>query len=114
MHRITVNTALDDFRKKQKAIINPKVDYNDLPEDVITCEDILSQINHAELMALVQSLTPSYRIVFNLYVIEGFKHHEIAEQLNISEGTSKSNLSDARKILQKKIKAMMYENLDGE
>ena len=52
-------------------------------------------------MQLVQTLPPAYRMVFNLYAFEGLKHREIAEALGISEGTSKSNLSDARKLLQK-------------
>ena len=49
---------------------------------------------------MVQALPPSYRMVFNLYVFEGLKHREIAEQLGISEGTSKSNFFDAKIILQ--------------
>jgi RNA polymerase sigma factor (sigma-70 family) len=53
-----------------------------------------------ELVKLVQQLPPCYRMVFNLYVFEGLKHREIAALLQISEGTSKSNLSDARRILQ--------------
>jgi RNA polymerase sigma-70 factor (ECF subfamily) len=56
-----------------------------------------------ELLKLIQELPNRYRLVFNLYVFEGLKHREIAEQLGITEGTSKSNLSDARAILQKKI-----------
>jgi RNA polymerase sigma-70 factor (ECF subfamily) len=52
-------------------------------------------------------------MVFNLYIIEGYKHHEIAKMLNISEGTSKSNLSDARKILKIKVEKLMYEGSDG-
>ena len=54
-----------------------------------------------ELVNLVQTLSPMYRLVFNLHVLEGLKHREIAALLGISEGTSKSNLSDARAILQK-------------
>ncbi len=52
---------------------------------------------------MVQQLPPAYRMVFNLYVFEGMKHREIADLLSISEGTSKSNLSDARAILQKAV-----------
>ena len=62
---------------------------------------LASTLNAKELLSLVQSLPPGYRIVFNLYVFEGYKHREIAEALGISEGTSKSNLSDARLFLQK-------------
>ena len=57
-------------------------------------------------MGLIQTLTPRYRMVFNLYAIEGYTHQEIGEQLGISVGTSKSNLSRARAILQEKIKTI--------
>jgi RNA polymerase sigma-70 factor (ECF subfamily) len=57
-------------------------------------------------MGLIQTLTPRYRMVFNLYAVEGFTHQEISDELGISIGTSKSNLSRARVILQDKIKTM--------
>ena len=66
-------------------------------------EDIISQIGTKELLKMVQQLSPAYRTVFNLYVLEGMKHREIAEHLGISEGTSKSNLYDARAFLQKAV-----------
>ena len=66
---------------------------------------IFSKLDPKELLLLVQSLPAGYRLVFNLYVFEGYKHREIAEALGISEGTSKSNLSDARSILQKALMA---------
>ncbi len=56
-----------------------------------------------ELLQMVQALSPAYRMVFNLYVFEGMKHREIAVELGISEGASKSNLFDAKKILQKAV-----------
>ncbi len=59
-----------------------------------------------ELLVLIQTLSPQYRMVFNLYAIEGFSHREIGEELGISVGTSKSNLSRARAILQQKIKSI--------
>jgi RNA polymerase sigma-70 factor (ECF subfamily) len=65
--------------------------------------DAPSSLGQKELLKLVQQLPPAYRMVFNLYVFEGYKHREIAEILGISEGTSKSNLSDARSLLQKQI-----------
>ena len=55
------------------------------------------------MLLLVQELPPTYRLVFNLYAFEGLKHREIAQELGISEGTSKSNLFDARRILQRKL-----------
>jgi RNA polymerase sigma-70 factor (ECF subfamily) len=72
----------------------------------VACEsDIASNLDAKELLALIQSLPPGYRIVFNLYVFEGYKHREIAKLLCISEGTSKSNLADARAFLQKALMA---------
>ena len=61
------------------------------------------QLEAKELVSLVQRLTPAYRMVFNLFVLEGMKHREIAKLLGVSEGTSKSNLSDARAILKKAV-----------
>ena len=63
-------------------------------------EEILSKISYRELMETVQSLSTAYRTVFNMYVIDGFKHEEIAKQLGITVSTSKSNLTRARVKLQ--------------
>ena len=74
-------------------------------ESTIGDTDISALDNLAEkdIINLIQELSPGYRTVFNLYVIEGFSHREIADQLGISEGTSKSQLARARSILQKKV-----------
>ena len=64
-------------------------------------EDALEKITYEEIIRSVQLLSPGYRTVFNLFVIEGWSHDEIAEHLGISAGTSKSNLSKARRQLQK-------------
>ena len=64
----------------------------------------LSKRRTKEIMDMVQKLSPGYRTVFNLHVIDGFKHEEIADQLNISVGTSKSNLAKARANIQKMLK----------
>ena len=63
----------------------------------------LDSMAEKDIIKLIQELSPGYRTVFNLYVIEGFAHKEIAEQLGISEGTSKSQLARAKSILQKKV-----------
>jgi len=99
--KIMINCALQRLRNKNSM-------YRIIPSDTITdecCESefILDRINAKELISLVQSLPTMYRLVFNLYVFEGFKHREIAELLHITEGTSKSNLYDARMLLQKKL-----------
>ena len=63
--------------------------------------DAIDKISHDEIMAAIKYLTPGYRTVLNLFIIEGFSHEEIAKELGISVGTSKSNLAKARKQLQK-------------
>lgn len=73
-------------------------------------EDIIAKIGTKELLHMVQQLPPAYRMIFNLYVFEGMKHREIAELLGIFEGTSKSNLSDARAILQKAVSESMQSS----
>lgn len=60
----------------------------------------IDQLSYEELLSCITKLSPQYRMVFNLYVIDGYKHSEIADLLNISEGTSKSNLSKAKRTLQ--------------
>ncbi|MDX1286224.1 MAG: sigma-70 family RNA polymerase sigma factor, partial [Draconibacterium sp.] len=63
-------------------------------------------ISAQELLNLIQQLPPRYRMVFNLYVIEGMNHKEISDEMNISVGTSKSNLARARDILKRKVKEL--------
>jgi RNA polymerase sigma-70 factor (ECF subfamily) len=74
--------------------------------ELTTANDVLSKLKMDDLLKLVQSLPNGYRTVFNLYVIEGFPHKEIADMLNITEGTSKSQLARAKAMLQK----MVQEN----
>lgn len=101
IRKIMVNCALQKYRSKSHlhAIVNIETINTDLPGS----EDIITRLNTKELLAMVQSLPPAYRMVFNLYVFEGMKHREIAEHLGIAEGTSKSNLYDARIILQRQV-----------
>jgi RNA polymerase sigma-70 factor (ECF subfamily) len=102
MRKIFMHTALEKFRaKKQLLISNAKEDVLQLESKQ---EDALSKISAADLTALIQQLSPAYRMVFNLYAVEGYSHKEVANLLGISEGTSKSNLSRARAILQKQVK----------
>ena len=63
-------------------------------------ENIIDKMSAEDILDVVQQLPPAYKMVFNLYVQEGYKHHEIAERLEITTGTSKSNLAKARKKLQ--------------
>ncbi len=95
--QIVVNTSIDYVKKENKQLMHTDIDeVNDLGDR----EDILSRIGYKELIGMVQSLSLAYRTVFNMHVIDGFKHEEIAEKLGITIGTSKSNLSKARQKLQ--------------
>jgi RNA polymerase sigma factor (sigma-70 family) len=99
IRKIMVNCAL--LRYRNKSHLHPVIQLDDERAGTTVEPDIFSKLDTKELTLLVQSLPAGYRVVFNLYVFEGYKHREIAEALGISEGTSKSNLSDARLILQK-------------
>lgn len=94
-----VSAALSKYRNKSYHL-RPVVQFDSDTHEVAEEARFASQYDEKELVKLVQILTPAYRMVFNLYVFEGMKHREIAEALKISEGTSKRNLADARKILQ--------------
>lgn len=99
LRKIMINCALQRFRGKARR-------YNQIylveEQYFINTEcDLMDRLSEKELIGLIQTLPPAYRMVFNLYVFEGMKHREIAALLNITEGTSKSNLSDARSILRK-------------
>ncbi|HXB42395.1 MAG TPA: sigma-70 family RNA polymerase sigma factor [Bacteroidia bacterium] len=109
IRKVMVNVALEKFRKKN--IQFSEFNLNDAHDSVQmdTQEDVLSKLNAKELLNLVQKLPPVYQMVFNLYVFEGLKHKEIADMLGISEGTSKSNLSDAREWLKKGIDTLYVE-----
>ena len=98
-----VNTAIDQLRKNS---FNPEI--GPLPDTVWVQEDKSQGSDRAllykELVKEIKKLPPAYRTVFNMYVIDGFTHQEIAHKLHISVGTSKSNLSKARVFLQKVLK----------
>lgn len=103
MKSIIINTAIDHFRKNKNNYLT-----GDIQEEHLEMTDAIAsavdRMSYKEIMVLVQQLSPGYRAVFNLYVIDGFKHEEIAKQLNISVGTSKSNLAKARVNIQKMLK----------
>jgi RNA polymerase sigma-70 factor (ECF subfamily) len=101
IRRVFVNSSIEHYRKKSLQL--SKV--SDKEESTIEDSDISALDNLAEkdIINLIQDLSPGYKTVFNLYVIEGYSHKEIGELLGISEGTSKSQLARARSILQKKV-----------
>jgi RNA polymerase sigma factor (sigma-70 family) len=98
--RIFVNSCLDYLKSKQKLLYAELSDNTDVPTSDLSGIDKLSQ---ADLLKVIQKLPSGYRLVVNLYLVEGYNHKEIGEMLGISEGTSKSQLSRARVILQKNI-----------
>jgi RNA polymerase sigma-70 factor (ECF subfamily) len=100
LRKIIVYTAIDHFRKNQKHQIVTQLD-NVVYQVATVNEDAIDKISYEEIIRSVQDLSPGYRTVFNLFVIDGLSHEEIANQLGISIGTSKSNLSKARRQLQK-------------
>ena len=100
IRRIMVNTAIDFYRKS----IRRRTEDLDAAFDLKSMEaDAISQFSEKEILAAVQQLTPAYRMVFNLNVIEGYSHKEIANLLNITESTSRSNLVKARGKLKDKL-----------
>ncbi|HBC77495.1 MAG TPA: RNA polymerase subunit sigma-70 [Bacteroidales bacterium] len=102
MHRIVVNTALEKFRSKHNLYRVDDIDDIPEPDSAPETEDY-SGLEAVDLLDIIRELPPKYRMVFNLFAIEGYSHKEISQMVNISEGTSKSNLSRARIILQKKV-----------
>ena len=98
--RTMINCALQKLRAKSS--LYPVINIDEVSEKSIDV-DGMTRLHAKELLLLIQTLPTMYKLVFNLYVFEGFRHKEIAEMLRISEGTSKSNLHDARMILQKKL-----------
>lgn len=100
IRRIMVNTALSHLRK-QRDFVKDVPDFNIFESKFHTEEDFASNLDAQTLLTYLQRLPPGYRAVFNFYAIEGFSHEEIAEQMGISIGTSKSQLFKAREFLKK-------------
>ncbi|MBV6639952.1 MAG: RNA polymerase sigma factor [Cyclobacteriaceae bacterium] len=94
--RIVINTALN--HQRSKLYLYPMVDVNDLSQYSAN-ETAVSSLSQKELMEMIRRLPSGCQIIFNLYAIEGFKHHEIAEMLDLSEGTSKSQYARAKSLL---------------
>ncbi len=102
IRKIMVNCALQKLRNQASlrllTMLNTEAHYE------ATEENIIENITGKEMLQMVQALSPAYRMVFNLYHFEGYKHREIAKMLGIEEGTSKSNLAQAKRILQNTVK----------
>ena len=100
IRRIMVNVSLEKIRKQHW--LYPVEDVS-VYDSINLSDDVIAKISANDLMKIIQELPPRYRLVFNLYVIEGFSHQEIAQEMKITQGTSKSNLARAREILKKKV-----------
>ncbi len=104
IRRIMVNTAIDYYRK----MVRRRTEDIETAYDLSAADaDALSRISEQEILQAIQELSPAYRAVFNLYIIEGYSHKEIADLLKITESTSRSNLVKARLKLQE---ALLRQN----
>ncbi len=110
IRRIMINVSLEKIRKQH--LLYPVEDVA-IYDSVNYSDDVIAKIAADDLMKLIQQLPPRYRLVFNLYVIEGMSHQEIAEEMSITQGTSKSNLARARDILKKKVQENFGEELNA-
>lgn len=108
IRRIMVNVSLEKFRKQN--LMHPVEDVA-IYETSQAVDNIIDQLSAKEIMLQIQQLPPRYRMVFNLYVMEGLNHQEISKEMNISVGTSKSNLARARDILKRKVNEL-YSDVD--
>ncbi len=107
IRRIFVNTAIEHFRRKRYLMPVTEKEENTIEGKYLS---VLDDLAARDIMALVQELSPGYRTVFNMYVVEGYTHKEIADMLGISEGTSKSQLSRAKVILQDMVKRFIDQH----
>lgn len=103
--QILINTAINHYHKNNRNREDPNLAMSQ--QNLAVEETITSGISYGEIIGMVQQLSPAYRTVFNLYVIEGFTHEEIGGMLGISAGTSKSNLAKAKRNL----RAILEKNL---
>lgn len=109
VRRIMVNTAIDHFRRARHSYLllgedRSMEDFEDLADTEALDEDATLDLKPADVINAMQKLTPAYRTVFNLYVFEEMSHKQIAEMLDISIGTSKSNLAKAKNNLKRLLK----------
>jgi RNA polymerase sigma factor (sigma-70 family) len=102
VRRIIVNTALEKYRSKHNLYRVDDIDLIPEPDAQPDSTDYAG-LEAIDLLEIIRELPPKYRMVFNLYAIEGYSHKEISQMVKISEGTSKSNLSRARVILQRRV-----------
>jgi len=113
VHKIVVTTALN--YQRGKLYMFPMADISE-QTSLQTADDIIGKVSLDELLGYVQNLPSGCQVIFNLYAIEGYKHDEIAQELGITMGTSKSQYSRAKKLLQERlveVKELRYGNTQG-
>ncbi len=103
--KIMVNTAINYFRRNKR--LRAETGLTENMEAATIPEDVLSKLSRKEIINLIQALPAGYRTVFNLYVLEGYSHQEIAAVLGITESTSKSQLCRARAAIQQRLAVIM-------
>lgn len=108
VRRIMVNISINRYRQKQQLVLTDEERRLDSP---VSEDAALGNMPMEDLVRVVQELPPRYRMVFNLYVMEGYSHTEISGELGITEGASRSNLSRAREILRTKLQSQYSEFL---
>ncbi|MBK9042344.1 MAG: sigma-70 family RNA polymerase sigma factor [Saprospiraceae bacterium] len=101
--KVFINTCLEKIRKKKLLFNQISESHYEVPNDA----DIISDLHLKDITKMIQSLPLGYRTVFNLYVIEGFNHQEIGQQLGISESTSKTQLMKAKNMLKGKLETIL-------
>lgn len=107
IRRIFVNTAIEQFRKKVKLYNVSEVQENTIEDKELDALDVLAA---KDIVNIVNELSPGYKAVFNMHVVEGYSHKEIADLLGINEGTSKSQLARAKGVLKKLVEARLKTN----
>ena len=112
LRRIMVNTAIDYYRRNQKRatdISTELVDYT-LEEPYLNDEAIFSQLSVEHILTVLHQLPAPYRMVFSLYVLDGYSHREIAGQLSIAESTSRAHLTEANRLLRRALATQIPDN----
>ncbi len=110
MKRIVINTAITNYRKNLKRYNHSELDdYNSQFHSTSMYD---SDFTHEELLNIIKKLPDGYRVIFNLYAIEGYKHKEIAELLNIDVATSKSQYSRAKRSIRQKMEKISKINIE--
>ncbi len=105
IRRVVINSCLRFIRKRKRLVFN---EYSDqMSSSLQSDDDVISDLSAKELVKIIQRLPEGYRLVFNLYVIEGYSHKEIAVQLGISDNTSKSQLSRAKAYLRRELEKIL-------